>query len=64
MSGTTPPDRELINDLISFDPITLDNEIDSSPELVSQIDQNIIHDRNAAVPIDLPEVTSSKLILD
>lgn len=66
MSATTPPqwsDTELIDDLISFDSISLNEGIDSSPELISQTDQNILHDRNAAVPSVLTEVSSSKLVL-
>jgi hypothetical protein len=67
MSATTPSTtsthshRELINDLISFAPISVDEELDLSLERDSQTDQNIIHDRNAASTIDLPEVISSKV---
>lgn len=56
MSNTNPfewisTDTQIIDDLIDFDPSpSLDSDQDPSEELFSQIDEDILHERNTAAP--------------
>jgi len=48
------PDH-FINDLIDFDTPTIDEGF-NSPELESELDRLILHDRNTAIPYNETEV--------